>query len=135
MTVETKYGKLVGTEGKYAIIFKGVPYAQPPVGKLRFHAPQPLQPWNGILHADKFPAMCPHGLQEEGSFYQKEFYNDPEYMPPQSEDCLYLNIWCQRMGQAITQWQSGSMEGLMQEAFARRWNLTGKPMQRGESSW
>lgn len=96
--VETKYGKLAGTEGRYARIYKGVPYASPPVGRLRFHEPQPPQPWEGVFHAEKFPPMCPQGPQEEGSFYQKEFYNDPEYMPPQSEDCLYLNIWVPREG-------------------------------------
>ena len=96
--VETVYGKLAGVEGKYARVYKGVPFAQPPVGSLRFRAPQPLQPWDGILQAERFPPMCPQGPQEEGSFYQKEFYHNAEYMPPQSEDCLYLNIWVPKEG-------------------------------------
>lgn len=96
--VETRYGRLKGTEGEYARIYKGIPYAQPPVGSLRFQVPKQQKQWEGILSANKFPPMCPQGLQEEGSFYQKEFYDNQEYMPHQSEDCLYLNIWVPKEG-------------------------------------
>lgn len=91
--VEIRQGKLRGVEGTYADIYRGIPYAKPPVGELRFHAPEPPEPWEGIYAADTFSCICPQLGQESGSFYEKEFYSDPAFMPPQNEDCLYLNIW------------------------------------------
>ena len=91
--VEIRQGKLRGVEGTYADIYRGIPYAKPPVGELRFHAPEPPEPWEGIYAADTFSCICPQLGQEPGSFYEKEFYSDPAFMPPQNEDCLYLNIW------------------------------------------
>lgn len=93
MEVKIKYGKLQGTEGTYAWVYKGVPYARPPVGALRWRAPEPPDAWEGVRKADSFPPMAPQIPQEEGSFYEKEFYHGPEAVPEQSEDCLYLNIW------------------------------------------
>ena len=92
--VETNYGKLCGrfdrAHGLY--VFKGVPYARPPVGALRFKRPEAPQSWSGIRPANRFPPVCWQPLKEEGSFYQKEFY--PSYFhQPMCEDCLYLNIW------------------------------------------
>lgn len=92
-TVEIKQGKLQGVEGEYSWIFKGIPYARPPVGPLRFHAPEPAEPWEGVYQADHFQSICPQPGQQPGSFYEKEFYDNPDFMPPQSEDCLYLNVW------------------------------------------
>ena len=57
--------------------YRGIPYAQPPVGDLRWTPPQPLPPWTGTLQATSFGAICP---QEDA----------PE---PESEDCLFLNVW------------------------------------------
>ena len=91
--VEIRQGKLQGAEGTYSYIFRGIPYAKPPVGALRFHAPEPPEGWEEIRQADTFSGICPQPGQKEGSFYHKEFYHDPAFMPPQSEDCLYLNIW------------------------------------------
>jgi para-nitrobenzyl esterase len=71
-------------------VFKGVPYAAPPIGRLRWSAPQPPIAWDGIRRADTFGAICPQYIPEKGSFYQLEFYPDDQ---PQSEDCLFLNIW------------------------------------------
>lgn len=93
MVVETRYGKIQGVTGEHAWIYKGVPYAKPPVGDLRWRAPEKPDAWEGVLNADTFPPMAIQGPQEEGSFYHKEFYNVPEFMPGQSEDCLYLNLW------------------------------------------
>lgn len=74
-------------------VFKGVPYAAPPVGELRFAPPQPPRPWVGVYTADHFPPACPQPPAEPGSFYEKEFYSTPERQPHMDEDCLYLNIW------------------------------------------
>lgn len=97
--VTTKTGKIEGVEAEGYTIFKGIPYAKPPVGKLRWKAPQPVEPWNGVYHADRFRER---GWQEgdtkdEIPFWKekliKEFYDLPEYTPKMSEDSLYLNIW------------------------------------------
>jgi len=75
-------------------VFKGVPYAAPPVGSLRWKAPQPHAPWEGVYRADRFPPMSWHkqpGLDWTG-FYTKEL-NPTAAEYEMSEDCLYLNIW------------------------------------------
>lgn len=71
-------------------IFRGVPYAQPPVGELRWQAAAAPKSWEGIRNCDVFPAVSIQAEQVEGSFYQKEFFPEAVLM---SEDCLYLNVW------------------------------------------
>lgn len=91
--VKTKQGAVEGfrsDDGKTAI-FLGVPYAQPPVGELRFRRPQTHEPWEGVLPCKKFGASCPQADLSADGFYAKEFYDVP--LPPLREDCLYLNIW------------------------------------------
>ena len=90
--VTTTKGKLEGIDmGSYAV-FKGVPYAKPPIGALRFCPPQEADAWEGVKKAQKFP---PESIQRSGhdGFYGKEFYSNPDYLVPMSEDCLYLNVW------------------------------------------
>jgi para-nitrobenzyl esterase len=60
--------------------FKGIPYAQPPVGELRWSMPQPASSWSGILDAAKYKNACP----------QLERYGIPE--SSDNEDCLYINV-------------------------------------------
>jgi para-nitrobenzyl esterase len=62
-------------------VFKGVPFAAPPVGDLRWRAPQPVKKWDGVRKAESFGAQC--------------MQNPPGGAPPEgiSEDCLYLNVW------------------------------------------
>ena len=91
LEVTTNYGTVRGVRANnpgYSI-FKGVPYAAPPVGALRYAPPQPPEPWEGVLNCDRWAHCC---IQNTGSFgfYQKEFYPVPKDI---SEDCLYLNIW------------------------------------------
>ena len=85
--VTVKSGKLEGTfeNGLYA--FKGVPYAAPPVGDLRWMPPQPVKPWEGVRKADKFGAVASQVIPPRSVLPSIE---EPE---PQSEDCLFLNIW------------------------------------------
>lgn len=71
-------------------VFKGIPYAAPPVGALRWRPPRRAENWEGVYHADRFSRIAPQVRHPEGSLYQKEFFQYPEEM---SEDCLYLNIW------------------------------------------
>ena len=65
------------------VIFRGVPFAQPPVGPLRFRPPQRPAPWTGIREALRFAAAAPQ--LGDGGFEQ-------------SEDCLYLNLWAPAQG-------------------------------------
>ena len=92
MIVTTKYGKIEGITENGCEIFKGIPYAKPPVGKLRFHKPEKPESWEGIYRADKFRFRSMQG-PDRGGFYHKEFYSNPEFDLPMSEDSLYLNIW------------------------------------------
>jgi len=70
--------------------FKGIPYAAPPVGNLRWRSPQPVVAWTGVRRTDSPSKACTQMGYQPGSFYQREFYREPA---PTSEDCLYLNVW------------------------------------------
>lgn len=72
-------------------VFKGVPYAAPPVGELRWKRPQPVVKWDGVKVADTFSNICWQPGNAVGTFYGNEFYWKEQTV--QSEDCLYLNIW------------------------------------------
>lgn len=74
----TDLGAMRGTVSEGVRAFKGIPYAKPPVGELRFRPPQPAAAWQGILNADGFGPVCP---QLQGS---KVVGN---------EDCLRVNVW------------------------------------------
>ena len=74
--VRTNAGMLRGVEAGGVISFKGIPYAAPPVGALRWRMPQPAKPWPDVLAADKFGPAC---MQTDDV--------------PKSEDCLTLNVW------------------------------------------
>ena len=97
-------GKIQGvpTETAGVLIYKGIPFAAPPVGDLRWKAPQPVIPWMGVRKADKFGPACIQADQVETPTpdgqvnYYKEFYTDGD--PVRSEDCLYLNVWTPASG-------------------------------------
>lgn len=74
--VRTKLGVVAGEERNGIRRYLGIPFAQPPIGPLRFRAPQPARPWSGIRNATQFAASP---IQ-------------PSH-PNQNEDCLYLNIF------------------------------------------
>jgi len=64
------------------VVFEGIPYAQPPVGDLRWREPMPVLPWSGVRDATKFGAICPQGT-----------FNFANAAQISKEDCLYLNVW------------------------------------------
>lgn len=76
-TVRTEAGLVRGAVEKDLTVFKGIPFAAPPVGDLRWRAPQPVAPWEGVRSAEAF-GSDPYQGDGKGSV---------------SEDCLYLNIW------------------------------------------
>src|ERR1700760_1654398 len=88
--IDTKYGKVAGYREENISIYKGIPYAAPPVGDLRWKAPQPPAAWNGIKKCVAFSASPIQEKPVPFLCWSKEFIAPPE---PLSEDCLYLNVW------------------------------------------
>jgi para-nitrobenzyl esterase len=82
ITASTTAGTVTGAETDGIKVFKGVPYAAPPIGELRFRPPAPVVPWEGVRDALEFAANCPQ-LPPTIALVDG----------PQSEDCLYLNVW------------------------------------------
>ncbi|MEI7728122.1 MAG: carboxylesterase family protein [Verrucomicrobiota bacterium] len=83
----------VANQEDNVVIFKGIPYAAPPVGNLRWREPQPPAKWEGIRKADQFGAQCP---QPKGNADTLPWsIKTPKNSVPRSfsEDCLYLNVW------------------------------------------
>ena len=78
-TVSTSAGKIRGIASNYGgAVFKGIPFAQPPVGDLRWREPLPAKPWSGVLDATAFGHACVQGGNQGRD---------------SSEDCLTLNVW------------------------------------------
>lgn len=71
-------------------VFKGIPYAAPPVGPLRWKAPQPVVPWEGTRVCCEYGNIAEQTVRYGEPLYGREFF---ENIDPRGEDCLYLNIW------------------------------------------
>ena len=85
-------GQIQGVKStiKGVYIYKGIPFAAPPVGDLRWQEPQPVVPWEGVKVADTFGPGAYQAPHDSTNPWTSEFYwEDPEF----SEDCLYLNVW------------------------------------------
>ncbi len=91
----TKYGVLEGVALEDSCtVFRGIPYAAPPVGALRFREPMPPAPWEGVRKCCAWGAACPQETPHTAdSPYGIEFYLGDDYPPKMDEDCLFLNIW------------------------------------------
>ena len=74
------------------VVFKGIPYAAPPVGKLRWRAPQPVHPWKGIRPAHHFSDSCMQETPNQILPWTPAFMTHRHV----SENCLYLNVWTPR---------------------------------------
>ena len=83
-TVKVEQGTLQGTVEQGLTVYRGIPFAAPPVGDLRWRAPQPAAKWNGVRKADKFAPQCVQSMGPP---------RPGEKAPAMSEDCLYLNVW------------------------------------------
>ncbi|MCF8261801.1 MAG: carboxylesterase family protein [Melioribacteraceae bacterium] len=91
-TVKIETGIVKGTENESGEIniFKGIPFAAPPLGELRWKAPQPVQPWKDTLNCTAYSPSPMQVSPEPFRCWSEEFLIPKE---PISEDCLYLNIW------------------------------------------
>jgi para-nitrobenzyl esterase len=84
-------GQVSGVPGRDASItvFKGIPFAAPPVGERRWQAPAPVVPWSGVRAATAFGPSCIQTIVQERKPWTYEFMAHNEI----SEDCLHLNVW------------------------------------------
>ncbi len=80
--INTKSGKIRGYIDNGIENYKGIPYAEAPVGDLRFREPHPKKPWDDVKDSIKFGPIAPQHQQD-----------DPKINLDENEDCLYLNIW------------------------------------------
>jgi para-nitrobenzyl esterase len=80
---QTQSGEVQGVFEGGLRVYKGIPFAAPPIGDLRWRDPQPVTPWSGVRAARSFAPICPQtGDSLPGAPTE-----------PKSEDCLYLNVW------------------------------------------
>ena len=89
-TVTIDQGTLAGTTENDVAVFKGIPFAAPPTGPLRWRAPQAAPTWSGARNASDFGSICPQA-RSQGIFSESR---------PQSEDCLTINVWTPHLGPA-----------------------------------
>ncbi|HYF67504.1 MAG TPA: carboxylesterase family protein [Ohtaekwangia sp.] len=88
--VKTKTGLIRGVSSNGIQIFKGIPYAAPPVNDLRWKVPKPVSPWSDTLMCTAYAASPIQNPPEPFRMWTQEFIAPAT---PLSEDCLYLNIW------------------------------------------
>jgi para-nitrobenzyl esterase len=84
--VDAPCGRMAGIRSSDVLVFRGIPYAKPPVGELRWRWPEPLAPWAGIRDAMHFGPICPQAPTQIEALLGGR-------LGEQSEDCLYLNVW------------------------------------------
>ena len=113
-------GQITGVETptKGIIAYKGIPFAAPPVGDLRWREPQPVVPWEGVKVADKYGDAASQTTWDPESFYGREWRASGSV--PFTEDCLYLNVWTPAAGKTgkklpVAMWIHG---GGYREGFA-----------------
>lgn len=71
-------------------VYRGIPYAAPPIRENRWKAPQPAVPWKGVKICDTFGRPSFQAIQYTGGYYSEWGYGKEAAF---SEDCLYLNVW------------------------------------------
>ncbi len=85
LVVKTDAGSVAGTQQGDLRVFTGIPFAAPPTGDLRWKAPAPVQPWEGVKETKVFSPACPQPTAADPALNM-------------SEDCLYLNVWTPAQG-------------------------------------
>ena len=96
LTIEGGQVQGVTTDIPGVLVYRGIPYAAPPLRDLRWKEPQPVVPWEGVRLCDKFGHPSYQAIQYPGGYYTEWGYGDEA---PYSEDCLYLNVWTKASGQ------------------------------------
>ena len=86
----------VTTEKEGVYVYKGIPYAAPPIGENRWRAPQPVVAWEGVRMCDKFGHPAFQAAHYPGGYTTEWGYGDEA---PYREDCLYLNVYTKAPGQ------------------------------------
>lgn len=89
--VETRYGKIEGTTGGGVHIFKGIPFAAPPVGERRWQPPEPPVPWPGVRAATDWGKQAWQPAVEDAGMMS--FVFNARNAAYRDEDCLQLNVW------------------------------------------
>ncbi|WP_321508096.1 carboxylesterase/lipase family protein [uncultured Methanoregula sp.] len=83
--VKTDAGPVLGATENGIAVFRGIPYAAPPTGDLRWKPPATVQPWSSVRNATVYGAICPQVISDDPT---------PGAAPPaMREDCLFLNVW------------------------------------------
>ncbi|GAB6928673.1 para-nitrobenzyl esterase [Paenibacillus sp. JCM 10914] len=90
LIIQTHHGKIQGIVEDGVRVWKGIPYAQPPSGELRFKAPVPPHAWEDIKVTDRYSPMCIQPMESTSSMLGGGVRKTV------SEDCLYLNVWAPR---------------------------------------
>ena len=109
LTIEGGQVQGVQTETPGVTVYRGIPFAAPPVGDLRWKEPQPVVPWEGVRTADTWGHPAWQASHTPGGYTPEFFFDgDPEF----SEDCLYLNVWTPAAGKPgaklpVTLWIHG----------------------------
>ena len=96
LTIEGGQVQGVNADIKGVSVFRGIPYAAPPINNLRWKAPQSVVPWKGVKIADKFEHPGYQAVHYPGGYATEWGYGEES---PYSEDCLYLNVWTKAPGE------------------------------------
>jgi len=96
LTIEGGQVQGVNADIDGVVVYRGIPFAAPPIGENRWKAPQPVIPWEGVKVCDKFGHPAFQAAHYEGGYTTEWGYGDEA---PYSEDCLYLNVWTKASGQ------------------------------------
>lgn len=115
--VRTDKGRVSGVSGRHPAVrvFRGIPFAAPPVGPLRWREPQPASAWNGVRAADQFGPRCVQAAGDVGETTARSWRQSSAELDattqPMDEDCLYLNVWTpaesQTKGLPVIVWVHG----------------------------
>ena len=129
LIVRTEAGELRGAPENGVAVFRAVPYAAPPVGKLRFAPPQPMPPWSDVRDATRDGPIAPQGRSRLAHVMG-------DFERPQDEDCLTLTLWTPdprpaKSGRPVLVWihggafssGAGSLPWYSGESFARQGGL------------
>ncbi len=103
VTIEAAQGRLVGERTGDVVAFRGIPFALPPTGRLRWRLPEAAPSWAGVRDATRFGPVCPQAPAPFDAFLGGA-------LSSQSEDCLYLNVWtpgCDDLKRPVMVWLHG----------------------------